>query len=428
MRTKKSIPIIMAGACLFFSSVSARGEDALRAGSIAECDLQQAIDLAVQNNPELKSAALDLDGADANIWQAGLWANPTLEMESENFSGDNPGFSRAENTLSISQPFTLGGKIKHQKQIATKEKEIARLQYEAAKRDLILKVEETFYEVLLARKNVDYAMEAQTIAQNLYDFYAKKAAEKESTPEMLSAEIELSQTTIEVINAGKSLESAKKNLVVLWGGAEIVLGECKGDLDRVFKVPDYNEIRRRILENNPELQMTALQEEKGDFLLQAAKSERIPDVDLALGVRRFEEDDNYALVASLSVPLPLFNRNQGSIQEALVNQKKVKEDGNATKNRLLYELNEVYRTFEAARKQVDIFKKSILPKTERYFAATRESYHGGALEYLEVLEAQRMLVDTKKNYVELLKTLQSSVANLARLCSSHFHGKDGEMF
>ena len=86
-----------------------------------------------------------------------------------------------------------------------------------------------------------------------------------------------------------------------------------------------------------------------------------------LGVRRFEEDDNYAMVAALSVPLPLFNRNQGKLP-------------------------------------------------------------WGALDYLEVLDAQRSLVEAKKNYVELLKTLQCSVANLARLCSIHFHGSDGEMF
>jgi len=73
-------------------------------------------------------------------------------------------------------------------------------------------------------------------------------------------------------------------------------------------------------------------------------------------------------------------------------------------------------------------KKTILPKKESYFALTRESYHGGAPDYLEVLEAQRSLVEAKKNYVELLKTLQCSVANLAQLCSIHFHGSDGEMF
>jgi cobalt-zinc-cadmium efflux system outer membrane protein len=428
MRAKTSFSIIMASACLIFSSFSARGEDALRSGSIAGCDLQQAIDIAVRNNPELKAMALELDAAEATIQQAGLWANPTLEMESENFSGDNPGFSRAENTVSISQPLLLGGKINHQKNIATKEKEIVRLQYEAAKRDLILKVEEIFYEILVAQKNEEYAMEAQTIAQNLNDFYAKKPAGKDSSPQRLSAEIELSQAAIEVMNAGKALESARKNLTVLWGGAETLLGECRGDLDREFKVPEYNEIKKHLLENNPEIKMNALQEEKGDLLLQAAKAERIPDVDVAFGVRRFEEDDNYAMVASLSVPLPLFNRNQGSIQEALVNQKKVAVDGNAAKNRLLFELTEVYRTFETARRQVDIFKKTVLPKAENYFALTREIYRGGALEYLEVLEAQRTLVEAKKNYVEILKTLQCSVAQLARLCSTHFHGKDGEMF
>ena len=357
MREKASIFIIMVCACLILVSVPARGGDASQAGSIAECDLQQAIDIAVKNNPELKAAALDLDVADANIRQAGLWANPTLELESENFSGDNPGFSRAENTVSISQPFLLGGKIKHQKNIAKKEKEIVRLQYEAAKRDLILKVEEIVYEILLAQKNVAYAMEAQTIAQNLYDFYVKKASGKDFSHQRLSAEIELSQTVIEVMNAMKSLENARKNLAVLWGGAEILVGECKGDLDREFKVPEYNEIKKYLLESNPEVRIIRLQEEKGNFLLQAAKAERIPDVDLGLGVRRFEEVDNYAMVAVLSVPLPLFNRNQGSIQEALVNQRKVEADGNAAKNRLLFEFDEVYRTFETTRHQVDIFKK-----------------------------------------------------------------------
>jgi cobalt-zinc-cadmium efflux system outer membrane protein len=95
---------------------------------------------------------------------------------------------------------------------------------------------------------------------------------------------------------------------------------------------------------------------------------------------------------------------------------------------LLFELNEAYRTFEMAVHQVDTYKNNILPKTESYFALNKESYDGGALEYLEVLEAQRTLVETKKNYVELLKTLQFSVANLARLCSTHFHGSEGEMF
>lgn len=428
MAMKTCIFFIIVSALVLSSFVSAQDEDGLKEGYKVECDLQEAIDIALMKNPELKAMALDLDAAEGRTKQAGLWSNPTFEAETENFSGDNPGFSRSENTFSITQPFLLGGKIKYQKNIAEKEKEILQLHYEAAKRDLILKVEEAVYEILLAQKNLAYAIEAQKIAEHLYDVNTKKAARKDSSPQRLSAEIEFSQTEIEVMNAEKSLEIARKNLTVLWGGAEILLGECKGDLDRKFNVPEYNELKKSLLENNPEMQAIALQEERGDFLLKSAKAERIPDVDLGFGVRRFEEDDTYSFVAGFSVPLPLFNRNQGGIQEALVNQKKVEVDGNAVKNRLLFELNEAYRTFETAVHQVEVFKNTILPKTESYFALTKESYNGGALEYLEVLEAERTLVETKKRYVESLKTLQASVAKLERLCSRHFHGSEGDMF
>ena len=78
--------------------------------------------------------------------------------------------------------------------------------------------------------------------------------------------------------------------------------------------------------------------------------------------------------------------------------------------------------------QANIFKTAILPETKKYFHLTKESYNGNAFEYLEILEAQRTLVETKKRYVESLKTLQESVAKLERLCSRHFHGSKGDVF
>ena len=424
--------------CIFFIIFSvlslshfvfAQEEDVLRSVSKNGCDLQKAIDITLRKNPELVAIALELDAAEARIKQAGLWSNPTFEAESENFSGDYHSFSGAENTFSISQPFLLGGKIKNQKRIAEKEKEILQLHYEVKKRDLILEVEEAVYDILLAQKNLEFTMEARKIAKNLYDFNTKKEKKKDfPSHQFLSAEIEFSQTELEVMNARKSLEIAKRNLAILWGGTEVLLGECKGDLDREFDVPEYDKLKGYLLENNPEIKAIALQEEKGNFLLKSAKAERIPDVEIGFGVRRFEEDDTHAYVAGLSFPLPLFNRNQGGIREALVNRKKVEIDGNAVRNRLLFALNEAYRTFKTAMHQVDVFKDGILPKTEKYFKLTRKGYNEGSFEYLEVLEAERTLVETKKGYVESLKTLQSSVANLERLCSKHFHGTKGNMF
>ena len=89
------------------------------------------IDSVIKNNPELATLKLELDAAEARLKQEGLWDNPTFTAESENFSGDNPGFNRTENTFWLSQPFLLGGKRNFRKGIAQQELEIVRLSYEA---------------------------------------------------------------------------------------------------------------------------------------------------------------------------------------------------------------------------------------------------------------------------------------------------------
>ena len=426
--------------CIFFIIFSvlslshfvfAQEEDVLHSVSKNGCDLQKAIDITLRNNPELSFMALELDAAEARIKQAGLWSNPTFEAESENFSGDYHSFSSAENTFSISQPFLLGGKIKHRKSIAEKEKEILQLRYEAAKIGLITKVEHVVYHILLSQKNLEFENETRNNAKKLHDFIAKKTMvedEDSIQSQLLSAEIELSQAELEVLNAKKDLEIAKRNLTILWGAPEVLLAECKGSLDRKFSVPEYNELRKYLLENNPEIRSIKLQQERGDFLLKSAKAERIPDVEVGFGYRRMEEDNTNTFVAGFSIPLPLFNRNQGSIQEALVNQKKVEVDGNVIRNRLLFELNEAYKTFQTAMHEANVLKDNILPRAQHYFAHAVKGYNEGALEYLEVLNGKRTLIETEKRYVKALHILQLSVANLERLCSRHFHGSKGEMF
>ena len=79
--------------------------------------MQEAIDGVIKNNPELVTLKLELDAAEARLKQEGLWDNPTFTAESENFSGDNPGFNRTENTFWLSQPFLLGGKEALEKEL-----------------------------------------------------------------------------------------------------------------------------------------------------------------------------------------------------------------------------------------------------------------------------------------------------------------------
>jgi cobalt-zinc-cadmium efflux system outer membrane protein len=145
-------------------------------------------------------------------------------------------------------------------------------------------------------------------------------------------------------------------------------------------------------------------------------------------VRQFNEDDTYSFVGGLSVPIPLFNRNQGGIQEALVNQKRIEVDQNATKNRLILELDEHYRTFQIMEQEITVLGDRILPKAEEMLKKIMEGYEKKEVPYIGVLEARRKQIETKKKYIETLKEFNVIIAHLERLCSTQFHGADGEIF
>ena len=151
-------------------------------------------------------------------------------------------------------------------------------------------------------------------------------------------------------------------------------------------------------------------------------------MDLGFGVRQFEQDNSYTFVAGLSVPLPLFNRNQGSIQEAEINKDKVEVDKESLVNNLFLQLNEFYKEYQISLQHVTSYKNSILPSAQEYYGVTANKYEKGSLQYLDVLIAKRKLIETKKKYTESLHALQNSVANIESLCSRHFHGTNADMF
>ena len=271
----------------------------------ADYSMQEAIDNVIKNNPELATVKLELDAAEARLRQEGLWDNPTFTAESENFSGDNPGFSRTENTFWLSQPFLLGGKRGVRKGIALQEKEIVQLSYDARKRYLIQAVEEAVYNILVAQRMIEFAKQAEEIARDVYKVKEVKMEDEYSQEVLLSIEIELSEAEMGVLTAEKDLKIAKRQLALLLGDSEVTLGSCKESLERDYKIPEYPVMKDCLLSRNPEVLVHKIREEQGSYMLKYAKSERIPDLEFSIGVRQFNEDDTYSFVGGISLPIPL---------------------------------------------------------------------------------------------------------------------------
>jgi cobalt-zinc-cadmium efflux system outer membrane protein len=150
-------------------------------------------------------------------------------------------------------------------------------------------------------------------------------------------------------------------------------------------------------------------------VLQLEKAKGVPDVTVGGGVRRFEETDDSAFVMGLGVPIPLFDRNQGGIQEAVAELGKSRRQYEAAQVRILAALSEASNALAAAYDEVTILRNDVLPKAEQAFAAARQGYEQGKFDYLYVLDAQRTLFGTQAQYIDSVEAYHKARADVRRL-------------
>lgn len=155
--------------------------------------------------------------------------------------------------------------------------------------------------------------------------------------------------------------------------------------------------------------------ERADAAVALEESRRVPDVTVRIGSRRFVSAETNAFVAELSIPLPLFNRNQGAVQEAHVRAAKTQAEQRAAALGADAALSAAYEDLAAAFEHAQRLAGGVLPRTRAALDGTRRGYAQGMLRYLDVVEAQRDVADIEGDYLESLARYHTAAAELERL-------------
>ena len=141
----------------------------------------------------------------------------------------------------------------------------------------------------------------------------------------------------------------------------------------------------------------------------------IPDVTVSAGVRQFNQADETAAILGVSIPLPVFDRNQGGKQEARAKLAKGEEERRAATARVLTALAEAYQSLSSAFMEATVLKNEVLPGAQSAFEAENEGFRQGKFGYLDVLDAQRTLFEARSKYIESLASYHKAVADVERL-------------
>ena len=389
--------------------------------------LEEAIHKALNTSPRLKAIAAGKLAMEGERLQAGLWQNPEVGIEAENIAGsdDYKGFRSAEVTYGVSQTIEIGGKRSARIDAANQSVTLAGYDQEAAKLDLIRDVTLAYMEAVAAQEALSLTSDQMTLASEVLETVTERVnAAREPFIQKSKAEVTMATSTIAFEKAQRQLVAAKQALAVLWGETTY---DYSLDGSAFFNItePKRFDPASESWKQTPDFARweSEIARSKAEHALEKANA--IPDPSIDAGVRDFRESGDQAFVLGVSLPIPVLNRNQGNIEKARQNISRAESERDEAALNLRANLTKIQQELETSYFQAVALHQTILPAAEDAFKQSREGYGLGKFSYLEVLDAQRTLNDTRSEYHETLKDYHRSRAELERLTASH-HAQEGD--
>jgi cobalt-zinc-cadmium efflux system outer membrane protein len=368
--------------------------------------IEQAVAEAFDHNLNLLAERFNVNVADAAILTASLRPNPVItgNLMRPDRSLVDAGISPYEEVFRTDYLFERGGKRERRIDQASLAKSVASLQLLNTTRTLRLDVQSAFTDLLLAQRNLSLAQ------QNLKAFNDIVGINTERVRTGDLSTVELSRSRLAALQLQNDVRQQQAKLTVAKNRLSTLLGrgpngdslEVTGDLRKDAVSADYEQLRVQALEARPDIRALRAEQARSvaDTRLQLANG--VIDYTVSGEYHRQEGSDVHGNSYGLffSAPLAIFNRNQGEVARAQIQQRQTVTKLRALEQDVANELANAYTEYSAAREIVETIEAQMLKTASDVRTATEYSYRRGEASFVEFLDAVRAYNDTMQSYNE----------------------------
>lgn len=378
--------------------------------------LRQAVERALERNLDLAAFEYEIQAHQGVLQQSRARPSPEVGLLVENAfgSGRRSNFDGAETTLSLGFVIERGARqrridvaVAGSEQLAT-EKRILRL-------DVAAEAGRRFVTVLERQQALDDARNATKLVEEAVKaVQARVRAAKVPEAEEGRALAQLARVRLDEEHAEHELASARLRLAALWGAAQVDFGSAQGDLLSRPALEPYESLHERIT-SNTDFERLVSEKRVREAELRLAQMRTKPPWHVTAGVRRFEDDQDHALVFGITVPLPSRDAAHGAIAAARAQSARTDAQTQALRARLEAELFTLYLELKHSYAEVDTLRREVLPRIEAALEQSRYAYERGRYGYIEWVTAQRELLDVRRALLEASAQLHQFRIEIERL-------------
>jgi outer membrane protein, heavy metal efflux system len=378
--------------------------------------IDAATEQFLKKNLSVQAARLEVGVAEAERVGARLSPRPGLTISAENLrlSGETPANRLHEYGISVAQPIELGNRKSLRMEVAERTVSVSEARLTEVLRRQLFDLKRTYYESVLANVLLGIEQENRDNFEGLVKFNTVRFEEGYiAEGDLLKVRLERTKFDFAVANAALNLRKTKIRLLELIGDPDFERA-TKVDVNNTLRVPpvelNLSQLKESALVNRPEIKVAEAELALAQSTIKLERSRAKGEVTPYVGYKRVGVDNT--VLAGVTVPLPLGNRNQSGIARAEAEQKVSETNLQFVRNRTLAEVEAAYRAYETAREQVRAYEAGLLRQADESREIQLGAYQEGATELITLIEAQKTRTEVRANYYRAIFDYYTSIFQL----------------
>lgn len=392
----------------------------LLAGSAFAQDLKldDLVNEALKNNPEILAFGSRIEGARQKIPQAKSLPDPMLM-----FGYQNEGFNRytlgeeqgAQWMFGLSQQFLFPGKRGLKGDMAKLDAESQEAMLELLKLRTVSRVRELYLELFLAYKNIDLLRERQVLFARVEDLaLVRYSTGKGMQQEVLMAQTEKYMLLEKEAMFRQKIESLEAMLKATIGREESATLGRPGIPSTQYFPYKTEEAVQMAVSHSPEIKSRGKMSEAAEIRVRMAKKEFFPDFSINAGYYKRSGDfmDMWSLTSTINIPLYFFTKQAPALSEAKAGHVQAKQELEAARLMITAAIRDNISMVRSADTLMDLYKNGLIPKNAQDVDLALSGYATGRTEAIVVLSRLKTLLEYETQYWTQFTEREKAIARL----------------
>ena len=409
-------------------------------------DLNQIIEEALSNNPELKGAQAKADAYRERPSQAASLADPRISLGVQNIATDDFDFNSIDMTMKVielSQEVPLPGILSLKKEVALHEAHAMEKKAKETEFSLIKKVKQAYYDLYYLKNAIAIAADNKTLLERFVEITETRyAVGKGIQQDVLKAQVELSKIKEKLIDIEQKKASAAAELRALLNRPPEAAIADPPDIEKTPFTYTMEELQNMAMECNPGLNdlQSILKSRESEYKL--AQKEYFPSlmftaaygqredakqsgsmiatgstmggepVEVSIPGEDEHRSDTFSFMVGFTVPLWFHSKQNRKVKETLALMEETKSHQQAMKNEIFFGIKDISERERRGAKLIDLYKNNIIPQAQASLDSARAGYEVGNVDFMTLIENQITLFDYKLSYHEVLAGYEKDLAEI----------------